>query len=186
MLSAADSNFAVRGNFVCVYIHRRMTSIYCESGYRRPVPTSIRPRTSFNQVRDSDTVKREGATVISGLKSIFCSKTQNSSSRPYSCASTTASPSPSTASYSGTSTAYSTTFYRREVPRVKTSDSFPVLSAQLEERMLQLADRSRRLGVHRYSRSRNALVLNQRFAHVSSSGSVQKVCLVDRLVSARE
>jgi len=44
---------------------------------------------------------------------------------------------------------------------IKTSDSHPVISPQLNERLLQLADRSRRLGVHRYSRSRHALVLNE-------------------------
>jgi hypothetical protein len=55
------------------------------------------------------------------------------------------------------------TFYEREeyTQKRKTSDSFPNLTHQLEDRMLQLADRSRRLGVHRFSRTRNALVLNQ-------------------------
>lgn len=43
---------------------------------------------------------------------------------------------------------------------VRSSDSYPVLSTHLEDRLLQLADRSRRLGVHRFSRSRQSLVLN--------------------------
>jgi hypothetical protein len=47
---------------------------------------------------------------------------------------------------------------------VKTSDSHPMISPQLNERLLQLADRSRRLGVHRYSRSRNALIRNEMVA----------------------
>ena len=44
---------------------------------------------------------------------------------------------------------------------IKTSDSHPLISPQLHERLLQLADRSRRLGVHRFSRSRRSLVLNE-------------------------
>ena len=44
---------------------------------------------------------------------------------------------------------------------IKTSDSHPLISPQLHERLLQLADRSRRLGVHRFSRSRRTLVLNE-------------------------
>ena len=44
---------------------------------------------------------------------------------------------------------------------IKASDAHPMISPQLNERLLQLADRSRRLGVHRYSRSRHSLVLNE-------------------------
>ncbi len=44
---------------------------------------------------------------------------------------------------------------------IKASDAHPMISPQLNDRLLQLADRSRRLGVHRYSRSRHSLVLNE-------------------------
>lgn len=48
-----------------------------------------------------------------------------------------------------------------------TSEAYPIMSPQLEDRMLQLADRSRRLGVHRFSRTRQSLVLNTPPAEVS-------------------
>jgi hypothetical protein len=50
--------------------------------------------------------------------------------------------------------------YTRSRVVLKTCDSHPVITPQLEDRLLQLADRSRRLGAHRFSRTRNSLVLN--------------------------
>lgn len=85
-------------------------------------------------------------SMLSGIKSIFCSKSH----------------------YSQPSHAYPRGPPERpfsagpvRIARAKTSDLPPVISPQLEDRLLQLADRSRRLGVHRFSRTRNALVLNE-------------------------
>ncbi len=52
---------------------------------------------------------------------------------------------------------------------LKSSDAYPILSGNLEERLLQLAERSRRLGVHRFSRSRQSLVLNTPPTVISAS-----------------
>jgi hypothetical protein len=104
---------------------------------------------------------------------------------------------------------YSPAIYRREILLVKTSDLHPVLPPQLEDRLLQLADRSRRLGAHRFSRSRNSLILNENtlgpssvhqapinrylspfgaYTSTKSSGTIQRVSLprVNRVVALRE
>lgn len=132
-------------------------------------------------------------SVISGFKSLFASKaTQNSVRSQVSTS--------SNVSYS--QNAYADRFdpiqkptpirrglSRCESVQIKTSDSFPVLSPQLEERMLQLADRSRRLGVHRFSRTSNALIMNFAASSTKSHGQVSRVeCSKSRtrsLISSR-
>ncbi len=109
------------------------------------------------------------SSVMSGIKSVFCSKksspsiasTRFSSSADRSFSSASYLVSPSHVSAGPSNISQTLAYPRRQVARIKTSDSFPILSPQLEDRMLQLADRSRRLGVHRFSRTRNTLILNQ-------------------------
>jgi hypothetical protein len=77
-----------------------------------------------------------------------------------------------------------TTVPRREPMILKTSDSFPVLSPQLEDRLLQLADRSRRLGVHRFSRTRNSLILNEHTLPPGQSGTYIRAPTINRYSSS--
>lgn len=142
-----------------------MTSLHYESHPSRPVVYSMQSKDFVSSGYDVRARHSASSSMISGLKSLFCSKSSSSSSRHHSSAGLALSSTSSGTQYSrqplGSITSYSTTYPRRDTARVKTSDSFPVISPQLEDRMLQLADRSRRLGVHRFSRTRNALVLNQ-------------------------
>ena len=118
-------------------------------------------------------------SMMSGLKSIFCSKQPHTSSShayystrpspPAPLGSERFKPLPSASPYQSVRTGF---------VKVRTSESCPILSPQLEDRLLQLADRSRRLGVHRFSRTRNALILNEPVQRLESrlQTSVKRVC----------
>lgn len=140
-----------------------MASIQYDAGYMRHNRSgySALPRPSSSSLNLSSRPP-SNASMMSGLKSIFCSKpTYSSSSHAY------AGNRPS--GFSGSSGIVLSSGLACTRPgfvRVKTSDSNPIISPQLEDRLLQLADRSRRLGVHRFSRTRNALVLNE-LVHVA-------------------
>jgi hypothetical protein len=106
-----------------------------------------------------------GSSKIAGLKSYLSTKQpsyslpSDTSNFPSTHISPTFSFTSDTYAYLPYSPGAQYPLYKPVVP--KTCDSFPMISPQLHERLLQLADRSRRLGAHRYSRSRNALVLNR-------------------------
>jgi hypothetical protein len=141
-----------------------MTSLHYESHPSRPAAYSMSSKDYVSSAYDLGVRHSSSSSMMSGLKSIFCSKSSSSSTRHHSSAGLPLSSTIGGALYSrqplASRSSHTATYPRREVVRVKTSDSFPVISPQLEDRMLQLADRSRRLGVHRFSRTRDALVLN--------------------------
>ena len=148
-----------------------MAALYYDPYGRRSSSYAVTPIQSYSSSYDSRSRTPAGSSVISGIKSMFCSKKASAS-----ISSSQRFDSSLGKSFSGTHKNHSSPSYvatthnhishvpsypRRDLVRIKTSDSFPIISSQLEDRMLQLADRSRRLGVHRYSRTRNALILNQ-------------------------
>jgi hypothetical protein len=147
-----------------------MTSLHYNPYSGRGTSYSVAPVSSYTSSYDSRPRMTNSSSVISGIKSMFCSKKAPPSISSVRLSSSTE------RSFSGIQVAggssriveslsIADSVPRREMVRIKTSDAFPVLSPHLEDRMLQLADRSRRLGVHRFSRTRNALILNQ---HTSS------------------
>lgn len=129
-----------------------------------------------------------GSSVLSGLKSMFSYRSSTSSSRAYSANSSDVGASFGSSEPRFKSTlhpsTYVTTVPRREPMILKTSDSFPVLSPQLEDRLLQLADRSRRLGVHRFSRTRNSLILNEHTLPPGQSGTYIRAPTINRYSSS--
>jgi hypothetical protein len=149
-----------------------MTSLHYDPYGKRSYGYDLASTSAYGMF-NSQPKPPSGSSVISGIKSIFCAKKVSSSvtsDRFGSSVDKTFSnhislTSPSYGSLRGSSAVHASIYPRRSLARIKTSDTFPVLSPQLEDRMLQLADRSRRLGVHRFSRTRNALILNQ---HTSS------------------
>jgi len=152
-----------------------MASLHFESCNQRPSGYAVVNRESLDRGLAYFPRPVQRPSVISGLKSLFGSKSSLSSSKIQSAsADINSSSAPSKfsdrfVSNSRSRGAYEAGGARRESVQIKTSDSFPALSPQLEDRMLQLAERSRRLGVHRYSRARNALLLNEHTSIIPSS-----------------
>lgn len=127
--------------------------MYCEAGYLQASTHNAGPTAGLSY-RSTSTYVPEVRPVYSGDSSSIYFR------RPLS----SLPPSTYTSQYSlrGVSSEFPSTLYSvpKSKPILKSSDSYPVVSPQLEDRLLQLADRSRRLGVHRFSRTRQSLVLN--------------------------
>lgn len=152
-----------------------MTSLHYDPYSRRSAGYPLAPPNNYSANFDSRSRMHPGSSVISGIKSMFCSKkaapSVTSARIPSFEGSAGASSSLSGSRYSIDAYTPTVDVPKREVARIKSSDSFPVVPPQLEDRMLQLADRSRRLGAHRFSRTRNSLILNQHTS-VHSNSSV--------------
>lgn len=143
-----------------------MASLQFESTNSRSSGYSVVNRDNFETASATFPRQIQRTSVISGLKSLFGSKSSMSSSKSNLSRESTYSSSQQRygvrfGSISRPKQASGAVLRRVSSAQVKTCDAFPILSPQLEERMLQLADRSRRLGVHRFSRTRNALLLNE-------------------------
>lgn len=151
-----------------------MTSLHYDPYSRRTAGYPLAPPNSYSTSYESRSRMHPGSSVISGIKSMFCSK--KASPSVTSVRVTPSIDAPALGSYNVSGSLHVSNAYtpsvdvpRRELARIKSSDSFPVVPPQLEDRMLQLADRSRRLGVHRFSRTRNSLILNQHTSVHSNS-----------------
>jgi hypothetical protein len=154
-----------------------MTSLHYDPYSRRSAGYPLAPPNNYSANYHSRSRMHPGSSVISGIKSMFCSKkaapsVTSARVTPYFEGSAVESSNLSCSRYSIDAYTPTVDVPKREVARIKSSDSFPVVPPQLEDRMLQLADRSRRLGVHRFSRTRNSLILNQHTPVHSSNSSV--------------